>query len=76
MSYMKIAFVSVRDPNDPRTWSGIPSDALAHLVRAGGPKRRASDRRTRIFSMFPLAIVELTQAVPLERETSGLYWGQ
>jgi glycosyltransferase involved in cell wall biosynthesis len=32
---MKIAFVSMLDPTDPHSWSGIPSAILARMVRAG-----------------------------------------
>jgi glycosyltransferase involved in cell wall biosynthesis len=32
---VKIAFVSIQDPTDPQTWSGIPSAILKHLVRSG-----------------------------------------
>jgi glycosyltransferase involved in cell wall biosynthesis len=32
---MNIAFVSLNDPSDPQTWSGIPAAILSHLVRAG-----------------------------------------
>jgi glycosyltransferase involved in cell wall biosynthesis len=32
---VKIAFVSIHDPTDPQTWSGIPTAILTHLVRAG-----------------------------------------
>jgi glycosyltransferase involved in cell wall biosynthesis len=31
----RIAFVSVHDPEDPHTWSGIPHAILMHLRRAG-----------------------------------------
>ena len=67
----KIAFVSVHDPADPQTWSGIPSSVLTHLVRAGAEVEVIGplSRKTRYLLSLTWAACKMTKrAYHTERE--------
>lgn len=67
----KIAFVSVHDPADAQTWSGIPSSVLTHLNRAGAQVEVIGplSRRTRYLLSLTWAACKVTKrAYHTERE--------
>jgi len=67
----KIAFVSLNDPADPQTWSGIPSAILSHLKRAGAQVEVIGplSRRTRYLLSLTWAACKIKKrAYQTERE--------